>query len=66
MTQRRASPSEHVETCPSCGSETPHEVGIELRTESERSENRAFSREPYRVAERTRCGETRVRRMNDA
>ncbi|WP_336038229.1 hypothetical protein [Halobacterium yunchengense] len=57
-----------VETCDECGRERPHEVGIELLTESDDGdrENAAFSREPYRVAECQACGETTTTRMNDA
>ncbi|MUV60426.1 hypothetical protein [Halobacterium sp. CBA1126] len=55
-----------TEPCPTCGTETPHAVAIELRTESAGGENAAFSREPYRVATCRECGAVRVERMNDA
>ncbi|MEE6209136.1 MULTISPECIES: hypothetical protein [Salarchaeum] len=55
-----------TELCESCGQETPHEVSIELRTESSKSENSEFSREPYRVSECRSCGETSSQRMNNA
>jgi uncharacterized Zn finger protein len=54
------------ETCEECGQERPHEVSIELRTESAQEENAEFSREPYRVAECTSCGTTTKTRMNNA
>lgn len=54
------------EACEQCGQERPHEVSIELRTESSKEENAEFSREPYRVAECTACGTTTQTRMNNA
>lgn len=53
-----------TESCEQCGTDTPHEVGIEIRTEGS-GENEAYSREPYRVAECTRCGCEVATRMND-
>nr|WP_313695938.1 hypothetical protein [Halobaculum sp. XH14] len=53
-----------TESCSQCGADTPHEVGIEIRTEGS-GENASFSREPYRVAECTRCGYEAATRMND-
>ncbi|MFC7200663.1 hypothetical protein [Halospeciosus flavus] len=55
-----------VEPCDNCGRETAHEVSIELLTESDDSENAAYSREPYRVTECRACGEESHQRMNDA
>lgn len=55
-----------MEFCEACDDEVPHAVQIELRFESESSENAAFSREPYRVSECRSCGETNAIRMNDA
>jgi hypothetical protein len=54
------------ESCEHCGQERPHEVSIELRTESSKEENAEFSREPYRVAECAVCGATTQTRMNNA
>ncbi|ESS05376.1 MAG: hypothetical protein A07HB70_02419 [uncultured archaeon A07HB70] len=54
------------ERCERCGAETPHDVRLEIRTESAASENAAFSREPYRVAACRRCGDESSTRMNDA
>jgi hypothetical protein len=54
------------ERCEHCGRETPHAVRIELRTESTRERNAAFSREPYRVSQCRDCGTETARRMNDA
>ncbi|MFB6197749.1 MAG: hypothetical protein ABEI52_05690, partial [Halobacteriaceae archaeon] len=55
-----------TERCANCEATTVHAVRIELREESDRATNAAFSREPYRVAECTACGEITVTRMNDA
>ena len=57
---------ERLEPCESCGDETPHEVRIEVRTESSACENAEFSREPYRVATCVVCGDESTVRMNDA
>ncbi|MFB6168258.1 MAG: hypothetical protein ABEJ43_05360 [Haloferacaceae archaeon] len=54
------------ERCDCCGGETPHDVRLEIRTESRESENAAFSREPYRVAACRLCGSESTIRMNDA
>ncbi|SEW28894.1 DUF7835 family putative zinc beta-ribbon protein [Halobacterium jilantaiense] len=59
--------TERQERCESCSRDTPHDVHIELRAESDDpGENAAFSREPYRVATCRRCETSRSRRMNDA
>jgi hypothetical protein len=55
-----------AERCEDCAGETPHTVHIELKTESDKRENAAFSREPYRVATCGYCGATTSQRMNDA
>jgi hypothetical protein len=55
--------SEVGEECETCERETPHEITVKIRTENPDS---TFSREPYRVAECTVCGETTTRRMNNA
>lgn len=55
-----------TEHCEGCGEETPHDVRIEIQTESSKTENTEFSREPYRVTECERCGETTNKRMNNA
>lgn len=39
-----------------CSRETPHAVAIEIRTESEKRQNAAFPRKPYRVATCHACG----------
>jgi hypothetical protein len=65
-TQPTSSPGDIREPCSACGVETPHEVRVEIRTESTKAENAEFSREPYRVATCTQCGEERVQRMNNA
>jgi hypothetical protein len=58
--------TELMEDCPACGHETSHTVRIEIRTESTKPENRAYSREPYRLSVCQRCGCERSERMNDA
>ena len=55
-----------TEPCEHCGTETLHEVSVQLRTESRKPENVQFSREPYRVAECQRCGHRESQRMNNA
>ena len=52
-----------VEACDDCERETPHEVAVELRTETPGS---SFSREPYRVSECIVCGTETITRMNNA
>ncbi|AHG04352.1 hypothetical protein HALDL1_12665 [Halobacterium sp. DL1] len=58
--------TDHHEFCERCDRDTPHSVAIELRTESDRSENTEFSREPYRVSTCMSCDGTTALRMNDA
>lgn len=55
-----------AERCTDCGRETPHDVNVEIKTESDKAENAAFSREPYRVSECRICGSTTTIRMNNA
>ncbi|WP_227376666.1 DUF7835 family putative zinc beta-ribbon protein [Haladaptatus halobius] len=55
-----------VEHCENCSRETTHRVSIEIRTENERANTSAFSREPYRVSTCVTCGERISQRMNDA
>lgn len=55
-----------TEQCEKCGRETPHEVSVELKTESSKSENAEFSREPYRVSQCRMCGDETSTRMNNA
>ena len=55
-----------VEECPTCESKEVHEVSVQILTESDDSENAAFSREPYRVATCTTCGTESRTRMNNA
>jgi len=54
------------EACAECGRETPHEVRVQIQTESDDPQNAAFSREPYRVSECQVCGTTTSTRMNNA
>lgn len=60
-----AADEDRVEPCEGCGRETPHEVRIEIRTESTRHENAEFSREPYRIARCVVCGTESAIRMNN-
>lgn len=54
------------EQCPACGEENRHQVSVEVPTENPRTENAAFSRELYRIAECQTCGKTTTKRMNNA
>ena len=54
------------ETCEECNRETPHEVRIQLLTESKKDKNAQFSREPYRVSTCRACGAEETVRMNNA
>ena len=66
ISTRAASGGDVRESCDRCGHETPHEVRIEIRTESSESENAEYSREPYRVSTCIACGGVSITRMNDA
>jgi len=66
MSKSQSTLTELTEYCDECGSRTPHEVSIELKTESKKRTNRQFSREPYRVTKCGVCGGTASQRMNDA
>jgi formate dehydrogenase assembly factor FdhD len=65
-THPSSSPGDIREPCPECGTETLHEVHVEIRTESRKQENAEFSREPYRVSTCVRCDAESVQRMNNA
>lgn len=54
------------ETCNECSANTPHEVTIEIRSESTNPKHAGPSREPYRVATCRHCGDETVLRMNNA
>ena len=54
-----------AEKCGECNRETPHEVHIQLLTESQKEENAQFSREPYRVSTCRACGAEETVRMNN-
>ncbi|MFB6250228.1 MAG: hypothetical protein ABEI27_00840 [Halobellus sp.] len=66
MSKSQPTVTELTEYCETCDTRTPHEVSIELKTESKKETNRAFSREPYRVTMCHTCGDERSQRMNDA
>lgn len=66
MATQLSDPDVVRESCPGCGRDTVHEVRVEIRTESDKEENAAFSREPYRVATCSDCGTERATRMNNA
>jgi formate dehydrogenase assembly factor FdhD len=55
-----------TEECETCSRKTQHDVSIRLRTESQKTENAEYSREPYRVSTCRLCGTERILRMNDA
>ena len=57
---------DNFELCESCGTETPHDVHIEIWTESAKQENAEFSREPYRISICAVCGMESAIRMNNA
>lgn len=66
MSTHSAAGNDMLEPCERCGRETPHQVRIEIRTESRKPENAQFSREPYRVSTCVACGTESVIRMNNA
>lgn len=66
MSRSQSTVTELTEECAECEARTPHTVSIELKTESTKETNQAFSREPYRVTECRACGDTRSQRMNNA
>ena len=66
MSGRTDTGDDFDEPCDDCGRETAHSVVIELRTESMKRENAAYSREPYRVATCRFCGRETSQRMNNA
>lgn len=66
MSAHSAADNGILEPCEACGHETPHDVRIEIRTESAKRENAQFSREPYRVATCVACGGESALRMNNA
>lgn len=55
-----------VEECDQCGTSAPHDVRVEICTESNNAENAQFSREPYRVSKCLSCGTMTWVRMNNA
>ncbi|WP_076433243.1 DUF7835 family putative zinc beta-ribbon protein [Haladaptatus litoreus] len=66
MSVPQSNSNEMVEQCENCAAKTPHSVSVELVTESNKKENAAFSREPYRLTECTQCGAETRQRMNNA
>ena len=54
-----------TEDCPACGRETPHDVSVQILTESSKEKNAEFSREPYRVSVCNGCGTETKTRMNN-
>jgi hypothetical protein len=66
MATKHEAVGDMTEKCDDCGQQTPHDVRVEILTESSKPENAAFSREPYRVSECCVCGATEKRRMNNA
>lgn len=66
MATQNSTFAQTTERCEGCGEQTPHDVRIEIQTESKKTENTEFSREPYRVTECIECGQTESKRMNNA
>ena len=66
MSVERLGAGDTQERCERCTRTTPHDVRVEIRTESKTGENAQFSREPYRIATCRDCGSESVLRMNDA
>ncbi|WP_423747174.1 hypothetical protein V5735_21330 (plasmid) [Haladaptatus sp. SPP-AMP-3] len=66
MTKTDQRTGDNLEPCENCAVQTPHEVSIEIRTESDKSHTAKFSREPYRVIRCLMCGTTTATRMNNA
>lgn len=53
------------ERCENCAAMTPHQVRLEIVTESEEDSNAEFSREPYRITKCQQCGATSKQRVNN-
>ena len=67
MSSIREKPDGITEECEECRDETPHDISIEILTESpKRDGNEKFSREPYRIATCVMCGHREKKRMNNA
>ena len=66
MATTPSTPDNTVEYCSQCGRETQHVVRVEIRTESQKTENAEFSREPYRFTRCHDCGAESTMRMNNA
>ncbi|MFB6106403.1 MAG: hypothetical protein ABEJ70_05465 [Halobacteriaceae archaeon] len=66
MASKQPVKHEFTEHCEACGRQTRHTVSVRLVTESTKSDNAEFSREPYRITECSVCGETKNQRMNNA
>jgi DNA-directed RNA polymerase subunit RPC12/RpoP len=66
MATTPSTPDNTVEYCSDCGRETSHRVRVEIRTESQKTENAEFSREPYRLSRCVDCGAESTMRMNNA
>ena len=58
-------PDGMTEDCAECGRATPHDVSVQILTESPITKNAEFSREPYRVSECLVCGVQTETRMNN-
>ncbi|RBI60141.1 hypothetical protein DMJ13_20540 [halophilic archaeon] len=65
MKDTNSSAADTIEHCRICADQTPHEVSLEIRTESNKSDNAEFSREPYRITHCLICGEITSQRMNN-
>jgi len=65
MATTQDSIADRTEQCRSCERSTPHEIAVEILTESGKENNAEFSREPYRISECQVCGESTRTRMNN-
>lgn len=66
MATQPSDPDRVRQHCAECAARTPHDVTVEIRTESQNAEHAEFSREPYRVVVCRDCGTESATRMNNA
>ena len=66
MATHSSEPNRKRRRCAECAARTPHDVTVEIRTESQDAEYAEFSREPYRVVVCAECGAESATRMNNA
>lgn len=54
-----------TEHCEDCGTDTPHDVRVEILEESPHADFSIYSREPYRIKTCRTCGVETAKRMNN-